>query len=113
MIDRDSLLARLETMKSLPENWDGFGSSPVSPSVYRICSKIVEYIDPNTESIKFFVGVKSAGSAFIEIKTDKKKYEFTVTRDGTIFYDELLGEIEIGSGLFFLSKEKLQELLKS
>jgi hypothetical protein len=88
VIDKDALRIRLKHMYSLPNDWDGWGTEPISQGVYRICSRIVE----------FSTGIKT--------------FELTVTVDGTIFYDELLAKEEIGSGIFLLSKKKLDELLK-
>jgi hypothetical protein len=112
VIDKDALRIRLKHMYSLPNDWDGWGTEPISQGVYRICSRIVEFVDEDLDFIKFFVGVNSPGSAFIEISTGIKTFELTVTVDGTIFYDELLAKEEIGSGIFLLSKKKLDELLK-
>lgn len=113
MVNKDKLYTRLEEMLNLPSDWDGCGSEPIKSNVYAICKKIVEFIHPEVDSVKFFVGITTPGTASVEIIYLLKTFEFTITLDGTIFFDEYLADIHLGSGSFFISRKKLQEILSN
>jgi hypothetical protein len=113
VINKNKLTSRLDEMLMLPLDWDGFGTTPISPKVHCIARQMIEFLPVTLYGLKIFVGVNNEGSLFMEFDLNHKFVEMTIMPDGTIHYDEVVAGVQIGSGSFYLNKEQLDSILSS
>lgn len=113
MIDKDTLRRRLDAMVHLPEDWDGFGTGPISEKVFIVANQLVDFLGESLFGCQFFVGVQTPGSLFIEFDLNRKILEMTIAPDGLIHCDEFIAGKHCGSDSFYLDRDRLQSLLDS
>lgn len=99
-------------MLCLTENWDGFGTGPISDPVYRIAKRLVILLDrDDVKEARVFVGVNTPGSLFVVVDQLCRQIEMTVVDNGDIFFDEFIGGVYSGAGMFVMSDERIEALL--
>jgi hypothetical protein len=100
-------------MLCLSQDWDGFGTGPIHKNVYNTGKKFIESLNrSDVVGVRIFVGVNMPGSLFVEIIQIGRRIEITINTDGTIFFDEFLAGVHCGAGMFVLTADKLDELLR-
>ena len=97
----------------LMNNWDGFGTTPISRKAHDVSLNLVSYIDIDVDA-KIFVGVEIEGSVYFEIyRSPQRRFELTVKPDGQIEYEEIdptKAEL-LNRGAFILTPENINEVL--
>jgi len=117
MLNKKKLLDRLALMAALPDDWDGFGSIPISDKVYDVSNSMIKMIQVDID-LDIYVGVKIDGSLYAEAFSpnsihdfNSKRIEITVLPDGMIDYVDRKNLKVISLGSFYLSSETINDIL--
>lgn len=113
-LNKKQLLDRLELMFWLPDDWDGFGSPPITKKVLDVSKQMIDYVEVDVD-MKIFVGVEPEGSLFCDIRRPADKLcrlELVVLPEGTLEYTDYREFIIISEGAFLLTYETINDILR-
>ncbi len=80
-------IEQLEAMKSLPENWDGYGAATPIPEAIELAKDFVGLLEslPGSESIPtIFVSPGRDGGVLVEWDDASYEHELEINFDGSI-----------------------------
>lgn len=113
LANKESLKSRIENMFWLNDDWDGFGSSPISKKSHDISILLISYISVDA-TVKVLVGVEIPGSVHFDIfRETNRKFEMIVKPDGEIEYTEydIKSYKILSQGAFILTSININEIL--
>ncbi len=90
-------IEQLEAMKSLPENWDGYGAAVPIPEAIELAKDFVQLLSKlqsRAFSSDIFVTPGRDGGALVEWSDSESEHELEINADGTLGFlhiDKLTG----------------------
>lgn len=92
------LIAELEELAELPENWDGYGSPPIQPPVKKTAYQLLEFLEKLVMPSPHVAPV-SGGGLQLEWQAGKRELELEIFPNGEVSFltVETSGEMEEGT----------------